>query len=191
IVMEAHRLGRKAPAQDHGAGGIKQAVGAGVDSIELGSFIYQEAIQVMEEKGQYLVPTLDLGGWFMENYKRVGIPEFMVAKARVVMRAARQNVCRAFNAGVKVAFGTDAAVYPHGLNAREFAVMVKLGMTPMKAIQSATIDAADLIGWTDRAGLIEPGHYADIIAVSGDPASNVSALEKVDFVMKGGKIVKQ
>jgi len=191
IVMEAHRLGRKVAAHAHGAAGIKQAVRAGVDSIEHGSFIDDEAIQMMKEKGTYLVPTLYLGDWFMENYKRVGIPEFMVAKARVVMPAARQNVSRAFNAGVKVAFGTDAAVYPHGLNAREFAVMVKLGMTPMKAIQSATIDAADLIGWTDRAGLIEPGHYADIIAVSGDPASNVSALEKVDFVMKGGKIVKQ
>jgi imidazolonepropionase-like amidohydrolase len=191
IVIEAHRLGRKVAAHAHGAAGIKQAVQSGVDSIEHGSFIDDEAIQMMKEKGTYLVPTLYLGDWFLENYKKVGVPEFMVAKARVVMPAARQNIARAFKAGVKVAFGTDAAVYPHGLNAREFAVMVKLGMTPMQAIQAATINAADLIGWSDRAGAIEPGHYADIIAVSGDPTKDVAVLEKVDFVMKGGKVVKQ
>src|SRR5215831_11020542 len=191
IVTEAHRLGRKVAAHAHGAAGIKQAVQAGVDSIEHGSFIDDEAIQMMKQKGTYLVPTLYLGDWFLENYKRVGVPEFMVAKARVVMPAARKNVARAFAAGVKVAFGTDAAVYPHGLNAREFAVMVKLGMTPMQAVQAATINAADLIGWSDRAGSIEPGHYADIFAVSGDPSTDVTVLEKVEFVMKGGKVVKQ
>jgi imidazolonepropionase-like amidohydrolase len=191
IVTEAHRLGRKVAAHAHGAAGIKQAVQAGVDSIEHGSFIDDEAIRLMKEKGTYLVPTLYVGDWFMENYRQVGAPEFMVAKARVVMPAARQNIARAFAAGVKVAFGTDAAVYPHGLNAHEFAVMVKLGLTAMQAIQAATINAADLIGWQDRAGTIEPGHYADIIAVSGDPTNNVAVLEKVDFVMKGGKVVKQ
>jgi imidazolonepropionase-like amidohydrolase len=191
IITEAHRLGRKVAAHAHGAAGIKQAVQAGVDSIEHGSFIDDEAIQMMKQHGTYLVPTLYLGDWFLENYKKVGVPEFMVAKARVVMPAARQNIARAFKADVKVAFGTDAAVYPHGLNAHEFAVMVKLGMPPIQAIKSATISAADLIGWADRVGTIEPGHYADIIAVSGDPSTNVAVLEKVDFVMKGGKVVRQ
>src|SRR5215831_2765180 len=191
IVTEAHRLGRKVAAHAHGAAGIKQAVQAGVDSIEHGSFIDDEAIQMMKQKGTYLVPTLYLGDWFLENYKRVGVPEFMVAKARVVMPAARLNIARAFKADVKVAFGTDAAVYPHGFNAREFAVMVKLGMPPTQAIKSATINAGDLIGWSERVGVIDPGHYADIIAVSGDPSTDVTVLEKVEFVMKGGKVVKQ
>src|SRR6185295_9711239 len=114
-----------------------------------------------------------LGDWFMENYAKMGVPEFMVEKAKVVLPAARQNIARAFKAGVRVAFGTDAAVYPHGLNAHEFAVMVKLGLTPMQAIQSATVSAADLLGWSDRVGSIEAGRFADIIAVSGDPTSDV------------------
>jgi imidazolonepropionase-like amidohydrolase len=189
VVTEAHRLGRKVAAHAHGAAGIKQAVLAGVDSIEHGSFIDDEAIRMMKEKGTYLVPTLYLGDWFMENAQRVGVPDFMIAKAKVVMPAARRNVAHAFKEGVKVAFGTDAAVYPHGLNAREFAVMVKLGLTPMQAIQSATINAADLLDWSDRIGSIEPGRFADIIAVSGDPTADVTTLERVVFVMKGGHVV--
>jgi imidazolonepropionase-like amidohydrolase len=135
------------------------------------------------------VPTIYLGDWFMENYQRIGVPEFMVEKAKVVMPAARQNIGRAFKAGVKVAFGTDAAVYPHGLNAPEFAVMVRLGLTPMQSIQAATVNAADLLGWSDRVGSIEAGRFADIIAVSGDPTSDVTTLEHVSFVMKGGWVV--
>jgi len=189
VVAEAHRLGRKVAAHAHGAAGIKQAVLAGVDSIEHGSFIDDEAIRLMKEKGTYLVPTLYLADWFIENYQRLRVPEFMVEKAKVVMPAARQNIARAFKAGVKVAFGTDAAVYPHGLNAREFAVMVKLGMTPMQSIQAATINAADLLGWSDRVGSIEAGRFADIIAVNGDPTADVTLLERVFFVMKGGQVV--
>jgi imidazolonepropionase-like amidohydrolase len=189
VVIEAHRLGRKVAAHAHGAAGIKQAVLAGVDSIEHGSYIDDEAIRLMKEKGTYLVPTLYLADWFIENYQRMRVPDFMVAKAKVVMPAARQNIGRAFKAGIKVAFGTDAAVYPHGLNAREFAVMVKLGLTPMQSIQAATINAADLIGWSDRVGSIEPGCFADIIAVNGDPTTDVSVLEHVVFVMKGGQVV--
>jgi imidazolonepropionase-like amidohydrolase len=143
----------------------------------------------MKEKGTYLVPTIYLGDWFMENYQRIGVPEFMVEKARVVMPAARQNIGRAFKAGVKVAFGTDAAVYPHGLNAHEFAVMVRLGLTPMQSIQAATANAADLLGWSDRVGSIEAGRFADIIAVNGDPLTNVATLEHVSFVMKGGQVI--
>ena len=189
VVSEAHRLGRKVAAHAHGAAGIKQAVLAGVDSIEHGSYIDDEAIRLMKEKGTYLVPTLYLGDWFMENAERIGVPDFMIAKAKVVLPAARRNVAHAFKEGVKVAFGTDSAVYPHGLNAREFSVMVKLGMTPMQTIQSATLNAADLLGWTDRIGTIEAGRFADIIAVSGDPTVDVTKLERVSFVMKGGEVV--
>jgi imidazolonepropionase-like amidohydrolase len=189
IVTEAHRLGRKVACHAHGASGIKQAVLAGVDSIEHGSFINEEDIQLMKEKGTYLVPTLYLSDWFLENYKRMGVPEFMVEKARVVMPAARRNIGRAFNAGVKVAFGTDAAVYPHGLNAHEFPVMVKLGLTPIQAIQAATVNAADLLGWSDRVGSIEPGRFADIVAVDGDPLADTAILEHIVFVMKGGVTV--
>ncbi len=190
IVTEAHRLGRKVAAHAHGTSGIKQAVLAGVDSIEHGSLIDDEDIRLMKERGTYLVPTLYLGDWFMENAQRLNVPEFIMVKARAIMPLARQNIARAFRAGVKVAFGTDAAVYPHGLNAREFAVMVKLGMTPAQAIRAATLNAAELLGWTDRIGAIEPGRYADIIAVSGDPLADITELERVRFVMKGGAVVR-
>jgi imidazolonepropionase-like amidohydrolase len=190
IVTEAHRLGRKVAAHAHGASGIKQAVLAGVDSIEHGSYLNDEDIRLMKERGTYLVPTLYLGDWFLENAQQIGAPPYTIEKAKVVLPAARQNIARAFKAGVRVAFGTDAAVYPHGLNAREFAVMVKLGLTPMQAIQSATTNAADLLGWADRVGSIEAGRFADIIAVTGDPVNNVTELEHVRFVMKGGEVIK-
>jgi imidazolonepropionase-like amidohydrolase len=144
----------------------------------------------MKQHGTYLVPTLYLGDWFLENYEKLGLTEDMVAKAKLVMPAARKNVARAFREGVKVAFGTDAAVYPHGLNAREFAVMVKLGLTPLAAIQAATINASDLLGWSDRIGTLEPGKYADLIAVEGDPLKDVTTLEKVKVVLKGGEVVE-
>jgi imidazolonepropionase-like amidohydrolase len=190
VVAEAHRLHRKVAAHAHGALGMKQAILAGVDSIEHGSFINDENIALMKERGVYLVPTLYLGDWFLENAQRIGAPAYTIEKAKVVMPAARQNIARAFKAGVKVAFGTDAAVYPHGLNGREFAVMVKLGLTPMQAIQAATVNAADLLGWSDRIGALEAGKYADIIAVADDPTNDVTALERVSFVMKGGAVVK-
>jgi imidazolonepropionase-like amidohydrolase len=189
IIREAHRLGRKVAAHAHGARGIKDAVLAGVDSIEHGSFIDQEDIQLMKQHGTYLVPTLYLGDWLLENYQKLGLTDDMVAKAKLVLPAARQNVARAFHEGVKVAFGTDAAVYPHGLNAREFAVMVKLGLTPLAAIQAATINDADLLGWSDQIGTLEPGKYADLIAVEGDPLKDVTTLEKVKVVLKGGEVV--
>jgi imidazolonepropionase-like amidohydrolase len=190
LIQEAHRLGRKTAAHAHGAQGIKDAVLAGVDSIEHGSFINEEDIQLMKEHGTYLVPTLYLSDWFLANYQKLGLTEDMVEKARFVMPAARQNVARAFHEGVKVAFGTDAAVFPHGLNAHEFAVMVKLGMTPLGAIQAATINAADLLGWSDRVGSLETGRFADLVAVEGDPLKDVTILENVKIVMKGGEVVK-
>ena len=190
IVEEAHRLGRKVAAHAHGAQAIRWASEAGVDSIEHGSYIDDAAIAEMKKNGTYLVPTLYLGDWFLENAERIGTPPDLIAKAREVMPAARKNMARAFAAGVKVGFGTDAAVYPHGLNAHEFAVMVKLGLTPLQAIQAATINDADLLGWSDKVGTIEPGKWADIVAVDGDPLADVTTLERVKFVMKGGEVIK-
>jgi imidazolonepropionase-like amidohydrolase len=190
IVEEAHRLGRKVAAHAHGAQAILWASEAGVDSIEHGSYIDDAAIAEMKKNGTYLVPTLYLMDWFFENAETIGTPAEMIAKGHEVMPAARKNIARAFAAGVKVGFGTDAAVYPHGLNAHEFAVMVKLGLTPLQAIQAATINDADLLGWSNKVGTIEPGKWADIVAVDGDPLADVTTLERVKFVMKGGEVVK-
>jgi imidazolonepropionase-like amidohydrolase len=190
IVTDAHRLGRKVAAHAHGAEGIRWASMAGADSIEHGSYIDDAAIAEMKKNGTYLVPTLYLMDWFFENAEKIGTPPDLIAKGHEVMPAARKNVARAFAAGVKVGFGTDAAVYPHGLNAHEFAVMVKLGLTPLQAIQSATVNDADLLGWSDKVGAIDPGKFADIIAVDGDPLADVTTLERVKFVMKGGEVVK-
>jgi len=190
IVTDAHRLGRKVAAHAHGAQGILWASQAGVDSIEHGSYIDDAGIAEMKKNGTYLVPTLYLADWFLENAERLHVPPELIAKGKEVMPAARKNIAHAFSSGVKVAFGTDAAVYPHGLNAHEFAVMVKLGLTPLQSIQAATINAADLLGWSDKIGAVESGKWADIIAVDGDPLQDVTTLERVKFVMKGGEVVK-
>ena len=190
IVADAHRLGRKVAAHAHGAEGIRWATEAGVDSIEHGSYIDDAGIAAMKEHGTYLVPTLYLGDWMFDHAEETHMPAPLLAKAHDVIPAARKNIAHAFASGVKVAFGTDAAVYPHGLNAHEFAVMVKLGLTPLQAIQAATINAADLLGWTGKAGSLDPGAWGDIIAVDGDPLKDVTALERVKFVMKGGEVVK-
>jgi imidazolonepropionase-like amidohydrolase len=190
IVDTAHGLGRKVAAHAHGATGIKYAVLAGVDSIEHGSYINDEDIQLMKQRGTYLVPTVYLEDWLMENLQTLGLTPNMIEKARVVLPIAQEHLSHAFKEGVKVAFGTDAAVYPHGLNAHEFAKMVSMGMTPLQSIQAATVNAADLIGWTDRVGTVEPGKFADIIAVQGDPLADVHVLENVHFVMKGGEVIK-
>jgi imidazolonepropionase-like amidohydrolase len=190
IVADAHRLGRKVAAHAHGAQGILWASQAGVDSIEHGSYIDDAGIAEMKKNGTYLVPTLYLGDWFLENAERNHVPDFLLGKAKTVMPVARRNIAHAFASGVKVAFGTDAAVYPHGLNAHEFAVMVKLGLTPLQAIQAATVNAADLLGQPGKVGSLEPGALADIVAVDGDPLKDVTVLEHVKFVMKGGEVLK-
>jgi imidazolonepropionase-like amidohydrolase len=190
IVADAHRLGRKVAAHAHGSQGIAWAAEAGVDSVEHGSYIDDAGIQAMKAHGTYLVPTLYLGDWMAENAAKIGLPEMYAGKMRTIIPIARQNIKKAFDAGVKIAFGTDAAVYPHGLNAHEFAVYVKLGMTPVQAIQTATVNAADLLGMK-LIGSIEPGNYADIIAVNGDPTKDVTLLESPAFVMKGGVVYKQ
>lgn len=191
IVAEAGRLGRKVAAHAHGAAGMKQAVLAGVASIEHGSFINDEITQLMKDRGVYLVPTLYLGVWMVENGPKMGMPSDLAEKARVATAAARENLARAFKAGIPVAFGTDAPVFPHGLNGREFAVYVRMGMTPTQAIQTATVHAAKLLGWEDRIGAIEAGKYADLIAVDGDPTKDVTELERVKWVMKGGVVFKK
>lgn len=190
IVADAHRLGRKVAAHAHGAEGIRWAAEAGVDSIEHGSYIDDAGIAVMKEHGTYLVPTLYLGDWMIDNAGLTRLPPPLLAKAKEVIPAARKNIAHAFASGVKVAFGTDAAVYPHGMNAHEFAVMVRLGLTPLQAIQAATVNAADLLGWSGKVGTLEPGAWADILAVDGDPVKDVTTLERVKFVMKGGDVVR-
>ncbi|HSS98327.1 MAG TPA: amidohydrolase family protein [Terriglobales bacterium] len=190
IVTDAHRLGRKVAAHAHGAQGILWASQAGVDSIEHGSYINDAAIAEMKKNGTYLVPTRYLGDWLAENMVKIGMPEMYAKKARAILPIIDNNFRHAFASGVKVAFGTDAAVYPHGLNAREFAEYVKLGMTPIQAIQTSTVNAADLLGWSDKVGTLDAGKWADMIAVDGDPLQDVTTLEHVKFVMKGGAVVK-
>jgi imidazolonepropionase-like amidohydrolase len=190
IVADAHRLGRKVAAHAHGAQGIAWAAEAGVDSIEHGSYIDDAGIAMMKKNGTYLVPTLYLADWMRENATKIGLPAMYATKMKDVTAVSRQNIKKAFNAGVKIAFGTDAAVYPHGLNAHEFAVYVQLGMTPLQAIQTATVNASDLLGWS-KIGSIENGNFADIIAVNGDPLKDVTVLEDPVMVMKGGTVYKQ
>lgn len=188
IVSEAHRWHRKVAAHAHGTQAILWATEAGADSIEHGSFMDDRGIAAMKEHGTYLVPTLYTGDFLLENMQALHLPPFLVAKANEVLPAAKRNISHAFQSGVKIAFGTDAGVYPHGMNAREFNSMVQAGLSPLAAIQAATINAADLLGWSDKVGSIEPGKWADIIAVDGDPLHDVKALENVKFVMKGGQI---
>src|SRR5690242_20219033 len=191
IVAEAHRLGRKVAAHAHGAQGILWATEAGVDSIEHGSYVNDEAIAAMKQRGTYLVPTVYLQTWMLENAQAIGLPPMYEGKMRQIIEVARKNLTHAFASGVKVAFGTDAAVYPHGLNAHEFNEYVHMGMTPLQAIQTATVNAADLLGWSDRIGTLEQGKFADIVAVNGDPLKDVTLLQSPVFVMKGGTVYKQ
>jgi imidazolonepropionase-like amidohydrolase len=188
IVADAHRLGRKVAAHAHGAQGILFATEAGVDSIEHGSYINDEDIALMKKKGTYLVPTAYLVDW-MQQYGN--LPPFYQQKMKDVSAVEKQNATKAIKAGVKIALGTDAAVYPHGLNAHELDVYVnQFGMSPLAAIQTGTINAADLMAWTDRTGTIEPGKWADIIAIDGDPLKDVKILQHVNFVMKSGTVYK-
>lgn len=190
IVSEAHRLGRKVAAHAHGSQAILWAAEAGVDSIEHGSYLNDPAIAAMKEHSTFLVPTMYTGDFLLANMQALRLPPFLVAKANEVLPAARKNVSHALQSGARVAFGTDAGVYPHGLNAREFNSMVQGGLSPLAAIQAATVNAAELLGWSDKVGTIEPGKWADIVAVDGDPLRDVKVLENVKFVMKGGQVWK-
>ena len=185
VVEEANRHGLKVAAHAHGTEGINAAIRAGVASIEHGSMLDDEAIRLMKEKGTYLVPT----AYLLTQFKFEGIPAPIAAKARQAIPLAQESHRKAIAAGVKIAFGTDAAVYPHGDNGREFAVYVGYGMKPIDAIRTATVNAADLLGVVDR-GVIARGKLADLIAVPGNPLQDVKVLEKVVWVMKGGVVYK-
>lgn len=188
IVADAHRLGRKVAAHAHGAQGILWATEAGVDSIEHGSYINDEAIAEMKKRGTYLVPTVYLEDWMVQSGH---LPPFYHQKMVDVSAVAKSNIKHAIQAGVKIAMGTDAAVYPHGLNAHELDVYVnQLGMAPLAALQTATINAADLMGWTAKTGTLEPGKWADVIAVDRNPIDDIRVLQDVKFVMKAGVVYK-
>ena len=188
-VEEAAHKGLKVAAHAHSAEGIKLAVKAGVASIEHGTYVDDEGLRLMKERGTYLVADI-YDAEYIRQGKAVGMPEDFAAKQPEGDEIQRENFRKAVRMGVKVAFGTDASVYPHGLNARQFSWQVKYGQSPMEAIRSATVSAADLIGRGNDAGSLEPGKWADLIAVAGDPLQDVSVLEKVVFVMKGGKVYK-
>lgn len=186
IVEEAGRHGVKVAAHAHGTQGIIAAVRAGVASIEHGSLLDDEAIALMKQRGTYLVPTTYLA----DAIDLTILPPLLRSKAESILPLARASVTRAIRAGVKIAFGTDAAVIPHQHAIREFKTLVDRGMTPLGAIQAGTLNTADLLGTPDR-GRLAPGLLADIIAVPGNPLADIRALERVSFVMKGGRVYKQ
>ena len=190
LVEEAHAAGRKVAAHAHGAQGIKNAVRAGVDSIEHGSLIDAEGIAQMVDRRVWLVADIYNDDYLLGKATEFHLPQESIDKEKMVGRIQRENFARAVQAGVPIAFGTDAGVYPHGDNARQFRYMVQFGLTPARAIRSATSDAATLLGRGDQVGQIKPGLYADLIAVEGDPLADITTLEAVGFVMKGGQVVK-
>jgi imidazolonepropionase-like amidohydrolase len=190
LIAEAHRLGRRVASHAHATIAIKDAVRAGVDSIEHGIFLDDEGIELMKQHGTYLVPTSFPLYWFEQNVAKLNLPPWVVEKAAIIIPAAKKNMARAFGAGVKVALGTDAGVYPHGLNGGEFWSMVQLGLTPVQALQAGTVNAADLMGWSDRIGSVAPGKFADLVAVRGNPLDDVTLLQHVRFVMKDGVVYK-
>jgi imidazolonepropionase-like amidohydrolase len=188
IAADAHRLGRKVAAHSIGSQGIVWASEAGIDSIEHGSMINEEGIATLKKNGTYLVPTLYLQDW-MAQYGH--LPALYQQKMDDLRAVTKGNMKKAVAAGVKFALGTDAAVYPHGLNAHELDVYVnEIGMTPLAALQTATVNAADLMGWTQKAGTLEPGKWADIIGVERNPLDDVRILQDVKFVMKAGVVYK-
>lgn len=190
IVTEAKMWGKKVCAHAHGTEAIKMAVIAGVASIEHGSLIDDEGIALMIKNGTYLVADVYVDDYIIAEFGKLGVPQKMIDKEKIVGLKQRQNFQKAIKAGVKIAYGTDAGVYPHGLNGKQFSYMVKWGMTPMQAIQSATINASELLGWEAKVGSIAVGKYADIIAVVGNPVDEIELLENVSFVMKGGQVFK-
>ncbi len=190
IVEEAHKLGRKVAAHAHGTEGIKTAILAGVDSIEHASLIDDEGIRLARERGTFLVMDIYNDTFILTKGAEMGMLPESLEKERQIGQLQRDNFARAHRSGARIAFGTDGGVYPHGDNALQFAYMVQYGMTPLEAIQAATMHAAELLGWPDRVGSLEPGYFADLIAVEGDPLADVRTLERVRFVMKGGKVAQ-
>jgi imidazolonepropionase-like amidohydrolase len=189
LVDEAHRRGRKAAAHSHGDLAARAAVRAGIDSIEHGSFLTDETLALMKSKGTYLVPTLLAGEWTGGKLEK--FPPMIARKAKAALEARSDMFRRALKMGIRIAFGSDAAVSPHGLSGKEFGLMVGLGMAPAAALRSAGPAAADLLGLAATIGTLEKGKEADIVAVPGDPLADIRATENVLFVMKGGKVFKQ
>ena len=190
IAEEAHKLGRKVAAHAHGTESIKDAIRAGIDSIEHSSLIDDEGIALAKQHGTFLVFDIYNDDYILSMGEKVGMLPESIEKEKALGQLQRENFRKAFQAGAKMAFGTDAGVYPHGDNALQFAKMVEWGMKPVDAIRAATVNAAELLGWSDKVGEISTGHWADLIAVQGDPLSDVKTLEKVKFVMKTGIVAK-
>ncbi|MEI9850465.1 MAG: amidohydrolase family protein [Sphingomonas sp.] len=190
IVATAHGLGRKVAAHSHAADGTRAALLAGVDTIEHGSFLDDEAIRLLKEKGAWLVPTMLAPRAALAQARAGQLPPAMIPKAEAAGAAALESHRKAIRAGVKIAFGTDTGVSKHGDNAQEFALLVSAGMTPAAAIRAATLDAADALGRKDQLGSVEPGKWADLVAVGGDPLADVTRLEHVEFVMRHGVVHK-
>jgi imidazolonepropionase-like amidohydrolase len=184
MVDEAARHGVRVAAHAHGTDGIKAAVRAGVTTIEHGSQLDDEAIAMMKERGTWLVPT----SYLVDRINLSVLPPLVRSKAETILPVARESLRKAIGSGVKIGFGTDAGVYPHGENAKEFAVYVKMGMSPLDALKTATFNAAEALGKTDR-GIIAVGRLADLVAVPGNPLSDITATERVSWVMQGGKVV--
>ncbi len=188
LVDESHRLRKKVAVHCHGDQAARDAIQAGVDSIEHGSFIKPETLTLMKQKGTYLTPTLMAAEWIIQNMKNY--PPALQAKAKAAYDARSEMFRNAVKMGVKISFGTDAAVFPHGLNAKEFKLMVDLGMAPIDALKTATSNDADLLNIAQKTGTLEKGKLADIIAMPGDPTADITATERVSFVMKEGKIIR-
>jgi len=188
LVDEAHRLRKKVAVHCHGDEAGKVAINAGVDSIEHGSFLKPETLTLMKQKGTYLTPTLMASEWIMGKLGQY--PPAIQAKAKAATEARSEMFRNAVKIGVKISFGTDASVYPHGQNAKEFALMTGLGMKPIDALLSATSVDAELLGVTNKLGSLEKGKLADIIAMPGDPTADITVTERVFFVMKDGQVVK-
>lgn len=192
IVSTAKDYGFRVAAHAHGAEGMKRALRAGVDSIEHGTLMDDEAIALFKKHGAWYVPTISAGRYVADKAKEEGYYSALVRpKAAAIGPQIQATFGRAYRAGVKIAFGTDAAVYPHGENAREFEYMVEAGMPPLEAIRSATLSAASLLNQSANLGSVEPGLAADIVAVSGDPLRDITVLQHVKFVMKAGVVYKQ
>ena len=189
-VEEAEGAGTFVAAHAHGAEGIKRAVRAGVRSIEHGSLMDDEAIELMAKHGAYLVADMYDGDYMLEVGPSLGYTDEVIEKVHLTNDTQREGFTKCVEAGVRIAFGTDSGIAPHGVNARQFPYYVRYGLTPMQAIQSATRWSAELMGWQDRVGTIAPGLLADVIAVEGDPTDDVAILEQVPFVMKGGEVLK-
>jgi imidazolonepropionase-like amidohydrolase len=189
-VEEAANYGTFVAAHAHGAEGIKRAVRAGVRSIEHGSLADDEALALMKEHGTWLVADIWNGDYIDSVGTRDHWPEEVLRKNRETTETQRVAFRKAVGLGINIAYGTDSGVYPHGLNASQLAYMVKYGMTPMQAIQSATINAARLMQWEDRVGSLAPGKFADVIAVKGDGLADLHPFQNVEFVMKGGRLIK-